>query len=1422
VKAAREDGQPSLASTDHGNLWGLIEFYKTCKENEVNPILGIEAYFCDDQKERGGKSGHGHIDGSDKRYYHLTVLAENNTGYQNLIKLSSDAFLEGFYYAARTDWSKLEQFSDGLIVTTGCLGGPVLQELLHDNFNAALQKTARLQDIFGRDNLFVELQDHGLVEQAKTNPMLIDIARKLNAPLLATNDLHYVKHEDWIAHDSLLCCQTGARRSDEKRFKFQSDQHYLKSAAEMRALFATIPEACDNTLWVAERCNVELEVAPYAKPLHLPVFAVPSGFEDATQYLAHLAFAGLRERYGDPTEEQVERLVYELQVLDTLGLSAYMLIVWDLVKFADREGIRRGAARGSVAGSLCAYCLDISKVDPLRHKLLFERFLNPDRVAMPDIDLDFDTRYRDRMLEYTRSKYGEDQVAQIITFSKIGARTAVRDSARVLGYDAQLANEISKAMPDLVMGEATPLKYCFEESPRYETGYKNAEGLRNLHAANPQVREVVDVALGLEGLVRQDGVHAAGVLITPGPLTDYVPIQKKPDGPITTQYEKNALEDLGLVKMDFLGLRNLDVISKTLDLLGFDPGVEDTAFNDPKTFTLLRRGNTIGVFQLEGKGMRTLLQRLKPTSIDDIAAVVALYRPGPMGSDMHVAYADRKNGREPVSFFHQDAEDVLGPTYGLCVYQEQLVKLAQRFAGYSPSAGDSLRKLVGKKLIDKMSAEKDVFIQGCVDQGYSSELGASLFKMIAKFASYGFNQCLTGDTVIGIGGHNLRRTQWTLEEIYNRVHDVLPPTPSGRYKGPKYTGPCIRCGRVVGKRRDGRSRLTRGLCAGCNAWRAKFTRGEFRVLALDSDGRIRPKPVKAIHRNGVQDVYRVILDNGSHIDSTLNHRHMMADGRWREVGQLSVGDSLMIHAGVDSRTGMSLDDNRVTKGERQNKGKVRHAFGSDNYGYIDGGHIEWKRNSAKLPQHCENDASHTGRLEIAHLDGNRRNNDLSNLRRLCTSCHKKHDYRNNSRRKTWEKGHLAGTATITKIERLGQRMTYDLEMATKEHCFVANGVVTHNSHAYGYGYISYQTAYLKANYPKEYMAALCSSLTDDIEKCAVMIAEARRMGLEIHNPDINKSLAEFSAEEDGLRVGLSAVRYVGFDAAEKIVSQRPYGSLMDFVLKNNPNARAFESLALAGAFSDFGTRLGVSSVIPEVLKAARKKAKKVPAEQMSLLDEDALWAFDLPQQEFPPEALFEKEFDALGLYVSGHPLDAYTDQATDWTVADLEHAQQKQTCELLVQIVGVKRRRTVNGDDMAILQVQDQTGTVEIVCFPKAFARTGNLLEEDAIGLLKVRAGMDRMGGQNYILEEFSQLGSAIPEDVDMSDFKLFLPKGFINDEAYISKLKGLFLSHHGNLKASLYVSRNTRVELPVEFAVDGSEALMEDLKRLFVEFASR
>lgn len=1147
VAAAAADGQPAIGITDHGNMYGILPFYKAARSHGIKPILGSELYMAYDSRlERPSRRGKvddsgGDAEGGKKLYYHLTALAENAAGYRNLIQLSSRAFMEGYYYKPRVDWDLLDQHSEGIIATTGCLGGHVLQHLMRGDEEAGLKAAGRLQDIFGRDNLFVEIQDHGIPDQHRTNPMLFDIAKRLGAPLLATNDSHYTRRDDAVAHDALLCVQTGSLMSDPDRFKFHGDDHYLKSAREMRELFREVEVACDNTLWVAERCNVEIEFGDAL----LPNFPLPEGFETDAEYLRHLTFEGARKRWGDPLPDSVvERLAYELQVIGDMGFSSYFLITWDLIRHARDNNIRVGPGRGSAAGCAVAYTLWITDLDPIRYDLLFERFLNPSRISMPDIDMDFDSRYRDEMIRYAAERYGRDHVAQIVTFSTIKARAAVRDAARVLGYPYAVGDKVAKAMPPLVMGRDTPLYACLEQHPKYEDGYKMATDLRQMYHEDPDAKKVIDVARGLEGLRRQDGIHAAAVVITKDPLTTYLPIQRKPaagqaveDAPVVTQYEMGGVEELGLLKMDFLGLRNLDVISDTLAMIkrfrGVDLDIDRVALDDADTLAMLCRGESIGVFQLEGGAMRTLMRSLAPTCFEDIAALVALYRPGPMSVNMHNDYADIKNGRKPVTYFHPDAEELLADTYGLMIYQESVMRVSQRFAGYSLAEADNLRKACGKKKPELMAKERASFVNGCEATGYGSELGTALFETIEGFANYAFNK----------------------------------------------------------------------------------------------------------------------------------------------------------------------------------------------------------------------------------------------------------------------------------------------------------------SHSFGYGLVSYQTAYLKAHYPVEYLSALLTSVKTSLEKAAVYLNECRTMGIQVLVPDVNRSASDFEPArlDDGTEVipfGLSAVRNVGEALVEKIIEERdangPFSDFYDFCERVDLavlNKKTLESLIKAGGFDSLGhPRRGLLAVYEQIVDGviARRKERDVGVFSLFGDEADSGGVFDervaIPALTFDKKEQLAFEKEMLGLYVSDHPLmgaEAALARRTDGTIADLAEVDDGVMRLIGGVVTGLQRKWTKKGDLMAVFVLEDLQTSIEVMVFPKTMADIGHLLADDAVLLVKGR--VDRRDDQPKFIAMDVEVFDGVTDGAPPLRLKVSPAK--LSQET-VDELKALLVRFPGEAPVFLHLGEDKVLRLSEQFCVDTSGGLIGELRVLLGQTA--
>jgi DNA polymerase-3 subunit alpha len=746
---------PAVAMTDHGNLYGAYDFYRRARATGVKPIIGIEAYVAPESRfdKRPIFWGEPHQKEDDVSasgsYTHLTLLAAGATGLRNLFRLSSLASLEGHYRKwPRMDKELFARHAEGMIVSTGCPGGEVQTRLKLGQYDQALRAAADLRDIFGPDNVFLELMEHGNEVERRVRDDLLRLGKELGLRPLATNDSHYVAPADATAHEALLCVQTGKTLADPGRLKFDGDGYYLKSPAEMRALWdSQLPEACDNTLLVAERVGDYAEV--FAHRDLMPRFPVPEGETEASWFEKEV-WRGMRARYpGGFDEERRSRAGYEIGTVIQMGFPGYFLVVADLVAYARREGIRVGPGRGSATGAIVAYALGITDLDPIEHRLLFERFLNPERVSLPDIDLDFDERRRGDVIRYTTEKYGEERVAQIITFGTIKAKAAIKDACRVLGYPYALGDRMTKAMPPAVMGKDISLSGIFDPGdPRFP----EAAEFRTLHESEPDVQKVVGTARGLEGLIRQAGVHAAGVILSSEPLLELLPVWRRDaDGSIITGWDMDASQAIGLLKMDFLGLRNLTVIDDALDNVRENRGIElDTAtlpLDDPRTYELLARGDTLGVFQLDGGPMRALLRAMAPTRFDDIAAVLALYRPGPMAANTHVDYADRKNGRKPVVPIHPElAEplaDILDESYGLVVYQEQVLAIAQKVAGYSLGRADLLRKAMGKKKKEILDAEFVPFQAGMRERGYSDGAIRTLWDILVPFSGYGFNKSHT-------------------------------------------------------------------------------------------------------------------------------------------------------------------------------------------------------------------------------------------------------------------------------------------------------------------------------------------------------------------------------------------------------------------------------------------------------------------------------------------------------------------------------------------------------------------------------------------------------------------------------------------------------------------------------------------------------
>ncbi len=1129
AEVARQE-MPAIAMTDHGNVFGAFEFHKTAKAAGIKPIIGIEAYVApesrfDKRRVKWAEGGEDDVSGGGA-YTHMTLLAENNEGLSNLFKLSSLASLEGFYYKPRMDRELLAKYAKGIIGTTGCAGGEIQTRLRMGSYKEAINAASEMRDIFGADNFYLELMDHSIEIEKRAFNDLIKLGKELNLPLLATNDLHYTHHADAAAHEVLLCIQSGATMADPKRFKFENAEFYLKSAAQMRELFKEFPESCDNTLLIADRCETTMREGENL----LPRFPVPQG-ESEDSWLRKLANEGLAKRMDNQIPAQYqERLNFELDVMIKMGFPGYFLVVADLCKHAREVGIRVGPGRGSAAGSLVSYSLGVTGLDPIKFGLLFERFLNPERISMPDIDLDFDERRRSEMIQYATAKYGEDRVAQIITYGTIKSKQAIKDSTRVLGYPYVLGERLTKSLPPAVMGKDISLGGIFD----LEDGrYGEAAEFRGIYESDPDSKKIVDTALGIEGLKRQWGVHAAGVILSKEPLLDVIPIHRREaDGVIITQFDMGACEATGLLKMDFLGLRNLSVLDDCLinieKNLGKTVVLENLPLKDKKTFDLLSRGDTLGVFQLDSAPIRALLRSMAPDSFEDISAVIALYRPGPMGEDSHNKYADYKNGRKAPVGIHPELEkplnEILKDTYGLIVYQEQVLAIARKVAGFTLGRADLLRKAMGKKDKKILDKEKVHFEAGMKTNGFSEDAIEKLWQTLIPFSDYAFNR----------------------------------------------------------------------------------------------------------------------------------------------------------------------------------------------------------------------------------------------------------------------------------------------------------------AHSAGYGLLSFWTAYLKANYPTEYMAALLTSVRDDKDKSALYLNEARRMGIKVLPPDVNESDSEYTPRGSDIRFGLTAIRNVGENVVLSIIENRKnkdrYTNFGDFLTKVDSlvcNKKTIESLIKAGAFDSLNhSRRGLMMVFLEALDAVSETKRAESIGQFDLFGAANATSsisgvvLDIPVTEWEKMMLLSYEREMLGLYVSDHPLlgvEHVLRSVTDFSISQIAEVGHDQIITIGGLITQIQRKVSKQGTPWAIVTVEDLEGAVDVLFFSNAYAAHGVNLVEDRIvairGRVDKREEQARISALDLTLPDLNRIPTG-PLIISMEMARCTPP--------VIDRMKEILRAHPGAREVHLRLAdgeKKTVLKLDEGLKVTASPSLSADLK---------
>ena len=1093
----KELGMESIAITDHGNMYGVIDFYKEAKKQGIHPVIGCEVYQAPGSRfEKQEKDG--------VRYYHLILLAENNEGYKNLVKLVSLANIEGFHYKPRIDKELLKKYHEGIICLSACIAGEIPQLLLQDNLQRAREAVAEYVAIFGKDNYFLEIQDHGLPEERKSNAGLVQLAKEFGIGLVATNDLHYVRREDSEYHDILLCIQMGKTIDDETRMKFPNDEFYLKSPAEMQELFELYPEALANSVKIAERCQVDFEFGH----LHLPNFPLPEGMTDE-MYLRKLCEENLSSHYPEVTAEVKDRLEYELGIIHKMGYDSYFLIVWDFINHAREENIAVGPGRGSAAGSIVAYILGITNIDPLKYNLLFERFLNPERVTMPDIDVDFCYERREEVIEYVKKRYGSDHVAQIITFGTLAARGAIRDVGRVFNMPYNDVDKVVKLVPA-------------EPGMTIEKALKSSAELRNLYEGQPEVKRLLDFAHDVEGFPRQSSKHAAGVVIARNPLTDYVPVQFT-DGTLVTQFDKNHVEELGLLKMDFLGLRTLTVITDAIKNIKLSRGEEvdinKIPLTDEKTAAMLCRGDTGAVFQMESAGMTNLVKDLQPENFADLIPLVALYRPGPLGSGMVSDFINGRHGRKKVVYMHPLLEPILKETFGVVLYQEQVMQVVQVLAGFTLGQADILRRAMGKKKHEILMAQKENFLAGAKKTGLDDALAAKIFDLLTHFADYGFNK----------------------------------------------------------------------------------------------------------------------------------------------------------------------------------------------------------------------------------------------------------------------------------------------------------------SHSAAYALVAWQTAYLKAHYPQEFMAAMLTSVKDDSVKVSIYIERCRQMGIAVLPPDINASAAEFSVDGEAIRFGLAAVRNVGENAIAEIVGVRSkdgnFKSLFDFcsrVAMKTVNKRVIESLIKCGAFDSLGAkRAQLLAVLEATAEAASSQQKDLASGQIGLFGEaemETLTEVPLPNiPEVPMQVCLAWEKENTGFYITGHPLDEYREIVENEIPIqrivgnEFKDGQLVRLCGL---IVSAKRITTKKGDTMCFAEVEDYTHRVEMIAFPRVFYQYVNELVPETAVVVQGRVNLTDTGAK-VIADKIWRLAEYEPE------YYLFLSAEQETGE-FMSRLQEILHRHAG--KHLVYFrskEKKKSVRANQDLWVDGSAELDAELREL-------
>lgn len=1464
IKRATELGMDSLALTDHGNLYGAIEFYQKAKRAGINPIIGAELYMAH-ERMRDKRPG------LDDKRYHLTVLAADFEGYKNLIKLVTKAHLEGFYYKPRVDKELLRQYSKGLIALSGCFAGEIPRAVVYKKIDHAEKLIGEYQEIFGKENFYLELGAHlNFPDQKVINEGLVSLSQKTGAKLVATGDIHYIRPEDAEAQDILVSVQTGARFDDENRLTMKEANLSMRSAEEMASVFYNLPEAIDNTREIAAKVNIEIPLGTWT----FPNLQLASGLTADTE-LRRLAYEGFEKRNLGLVPEVKNRLEYELNIITKKGFSPYFLIVADLLEYAHQKGILT-TVRGSVAGSIVTYLTGITNINPLEYKLPFERFLNPERPLPPDIDMDFADNRRDEVIQYAKEKYGQDHVAQIGTFGTMLARAVVRDVTRALKYPYSAGDRIAKLIPIGSQGFPMTIEKALETTPELKQIYDN----------EAEVKTIIDRARKLEGCVRHISVHAAGVVISPQPLWEYVPLQLDPKGgKIITQYDMHAVEDAGLLKFDFLGIRNLSILENAVSLVkkfnDIEIDIEKIPLDDKKTFALLARGETVGLFQLNGAGMTRYLKELKPSSIHDINAMVALYRPGPIESIP--AYIERKHNPRLVQYLDPRLKEILDQSYGVIVYQDDVMMTAVKLAGYSWFEADKLRKAMGKKIPKEMAAQKEKLLKGLIENGMSREKAGHLWTLIEPFAAYGFNKCVTGDTLINdaINGEQL-----TIEELYKS--EKIP-----------------------------------------------------KILSCQENLLLDKQPITYVQQNGIKPVHEITTRRGLKLKTTDNHPFLKFNG-WTELKNLKIGDRIATarKAPLPTKSYQIEDYKIATLGYLLAEGNLCHPYGiyfyskqedeiDDFLSYVqnfpsinikinqskpaisvyigkanprefnslrewlrsleilgkgavtknfpdfifklnqeqlslllakmwqgdgcvhesDGeGMLFYATSSEKLAYSIQHLLLRLGIISTVHskkfayrnsfrygwtinvsrynniktfadtvgryligepkmtlnhivenhpiiagiLEGNSARGSKDTIPTIILPILKEEIYKKYSSLKRFARefgiserllwsdkskiGYLRETISniaatidskilyniansdiywdeVVKIEYAGKEMTYDLTIS-ETHNFVANDIIVHNSHAASYGKVAYQTAYMKANFPGEYMTAALTADSGDMEKVTEIIIECNRMGIPVLPPDVNESFGQFTlikagaGEKDKIRFGLESVKNVGTNITQAIIEAREHGekfsSVSDFaerVQHKDFNKKSVESLTKCGALDALGERNQLLANLELILEYNRESQRSRSGGHInlfSLTPEVKLTSLRLRDAE--PASKKEKlvwEKELLGLYVTEHPLREYLEKLKAKHVLpinELAPTMNNQIVSIGGMVGGIQRKTTKSGDPMLFVKMEDLTGRTEVLVFPKVLARNPGLWQEEKV--LAVRGRLSDKDGSPKILCE--------------------------------------------------------------------------------------